>query len=170
MKLNSKVKKASMLLLLIVMIQACKSDNGSYQMDNQAFVNQISNINNFQIAAGTLGETKASSAVTKQYADRMVTEFTNHNTELKSLASSKGWTVSSSLETEQQTRLTALQVLNGAAFDEEYKQVMVSSHQEALDLFNTSSGNNGVRDADLRNYAANKLILIKSQLEEAQAL
>ena len=47
------LKTLMMVALTMLTLQACKKDDGeNYAMDNQSFVSQASNSNNFEIQAG----------------------------------------------------------------------------------------------------------------------
>src|SRR5262245_764539 len=53
----------------------------------------------------------------KTFAQRMVTDHSKANDELKQLAATKGWTLPAQTDAAHQTKATQLQALNGAAFD-----------------------------------------------------
>jgi putative membrane protein len=74
------------------------------------------------------------------------------------------------LQAKEQTNLNALSSLSGADFDAQIVNMMIVSHQDAITLFQNASGNAGVRDGDLRNFAANKLPSLEAHLRDAQTL
>jgi putative membrane protein len=171
MKNLKKVMFAIAIIGLFAFLQSCKSDNDSdYQMDNQTFVNQASSSNNFEIAAGMLATTNSSNTLVQQYGSRMVSEHTTVGNDLKSIATSKNLNVPTALQAKEQTNLTALTALSGSQFDAQFVNMMIVSHQDAIALFQNASGSKGVRDGDLRNFAANKLPSLKAHLQEAQTL
>jgi putative membrane protein len=152
-------------------MQSCKSDdNKDFQMDNQTFVNQASSSNNFEIAAGTLTTTHSQNALVQQYGQHMVMEHTAVGTDMASLAKSKNLNVPTTFQAKEQTNINALSALSGAEFDAQFVNMMIVSHQDAITLFQNASGNKGVSDGDLRNFAASKLPSLQEHLKDAQTL
>ncbi|WP_442592085.1 DUF4142 domain-containing protein [Pedobacter sp. AW31-3R] len=163
---------SSLLLLFAVTLffPSCKSEDGDYQISNQDFLNEAATFNAFQISAGDLAQSKGSTESVKQYGAKMVTEFTSYKNELAVLVASKGWTTPTTVTAAQEADLIVLRALSGTAFDSKYKEIMVSAGQNILDSYQTSSGKNGVFDADLRNYAKNKIVYLESHLATAKTL
>jgi putative membrane protein len=159
-------------LLSASILQGCKDDDDqdTYTMNNQAFVVQASSSNNFEVAAGNLALLKAVNNDVKNYGNHMVTEHTAVGTEMTNLATSKGWTIPTSLQAKEQANLTLLTNATTDTFDKEFARIMVASHQDAITLFTSASGSTGVQDADLRSFASSKLPALKSHLQEALTL
>lgn len=156
---------------LVAFTQSCKStDNNSYEMDNQTFVNQASSSNNFEIAAGVLATTNSDNTLVQQFGAKMVTEHTSIGKDLSAIATSRNLNVSTALQAKDQTNINALIGLYGPEFDVQFINMMIVSHQDALSLFQNASGPNGVMDGDLRNFAGSKLSFLKAHLQEAQGL
>jgi len=170
------LKLLSGLLLLFgvsLFIQSCGKDNEvDYKMDNQAFVNQASSSNNFEIAAGTLAQTKGQRDVVKQYGEHMVTDHNMVGAELAGLAARKGWAIPAptDLQPKEQAMLKTLDSVTNETFDLQFAAIMIASHQDAVSLFEEASGREGVRDAELRGFAWNKLAVLRTHLEEARTL
>lgn len=155
---------------LITCFQSCKSDDNEYQMDDQTFVNQAASSNNFEIAAGALATTHSNNTLVQQYGSKMILEHTAVGTDLTEVAKSKELNVPTTLAADQQANINALMGLNGPDFDVQFINMMIVSHQDAISLFQSASGKTGVRDGDLRNFAANKLSGLNAHLKEAQNL
>jgi putative membrane protein len=180
MKLETKtmkVKCQKICIALLFLVSAtgfysCKDDddNQDYAISNQEFVTRASSSNKFEIASGALAVSKAQNAAVKQYGDHMVTDHTAAAVEMKNLASGKGWTVPEALQPKEQQNLDKLSALSGAAFDKEFVNVMVLSHQDAIALFETGASAMGVPDADLRAMASAKLPTLKEHLQHATEL
>lgn len=171
---NLKLLSAVLLFLSLAMIiQSCKKTNKvDYKIDNQAFVNQASNSNNFEIAAGILAQTKGESDLVKQYGQHMVTDHTTIGTEMAALATRKGWTVPTpaDLQPKEKALLNTLDSVTNGTFDLEFAAIMIDSHQSAVSLFEEASGGEGASDAELRGFAVNKLPTLRTHLEEARTL
>jgi len=156
---------------LITCFQSCKSDDdNNYQIDDQTFVSQASSSNNFEIAAGTLATTHSNNTLVQQYGSHMVSEHTTVGTDLTAIAKSKELNVPTTLQPDQLANINALMALTGPDFDAQFINMMIVSHQDAISLFQSASGKSGVRDGDLRNFAANKLSALNAHLKDAQNL
>jgi putative membrane protein len=171
MKNLKKLMFAIAMIGLVAFLQSCKSnDANSYQMDNQAFVNQASSSNNFEVAAGKLAATNSSNSLVQKFGTQMVNEHTSVGTDLAAIAQSKNLNVATTLQAKDQTNINALTALTGAQFDAQFISMMIVSHQDAITLFQNASGAKGVMDGDLRNFAGSKLPALKLHLQEAQTL
>lgn len=166
-----KAKKIGLALLLILsatVFTSCKDDDDQeFAMSNQEFVTRASSSNKFEIAAGAMAVNNASNVEVKHYGEHMVTDHTAAAVEMQNLASNKGWAIPEALQPKEQTNLNKLSGLTGAAFDKEFVNIMVLSHQDAVALFETGASATGVRDADLRAMASAKLPTLKEHLQHA---
>jgi putative membrane protein len=159
-----------LLLTACFSLQCCSNDNDEYPMDNQTFVTQASSSNNFEVAAGAIAQAKGVRAEVKSYGQHMVMDHTGVGAEMISLAQSKGWTIPTSLQPKEQANLDKLNASASSTFDKDFAAIMVASHTDAIDLFTTASGREGVRDGALRSFAAGKLPSLKNHLAEASSL
>lgn len=161
-----------MMLLLggVLLFQSCDDDddNDSAVMDRRTFVTQASSSNTLEIQAGQQAQQKGAAAAVRAYGELMVTEHTATGNELADLASQKSLTVSTQLLAPHQQQLGVLTPLTGDAFDDAFADLMVASHQEAVNLFDQASQQ--VDDQDLRAWAAAKLPALRTHLQGAQAL
>lgn len=151
-------------------LQSCCDKKDDYSMDNQTFVTKASSSNSLEIAAGTLAQTKAVRVDVIAYGKHMLMDHGTITAEMMNLAGAKGWGLATELQVKDQVKLDRLIAATASTFDTEFANVMVSSHEDAVNLFTTGAGNGGVRDGDLRNYAASKLPALKAHLTEANAL
>src|SRR5579885_1631540 len=74
----------------------------------------------------TTAKTNASSSDVKALGERMVTDHTKANDQLKQIATSKGITLPTSLNAKDQATYDRLSKLNGAEFDAAYMKDMVA--------------------------------------------
>lgn len=139
-------------------------------MNNQDFVTQASSGNMFEIAAGNLAVNQSTNANVKAFGNHMITDHGQTATEMAALAGKKGWTIPTTMSAKEQNNYDALAALTGTAFDKQFAQMMVTSHQETVALFQSAAGNNGVPDGDLQDFAAGKLPTLKGHLSDAQTL
>ena len=170
--MNKKNVFATMLVVVSLALGACKDNDHDrdYTFSNQDFVNRASSSNNFEIAAGALAVSRGVDAEVKHYGEHMVADHTAAGTQMKNVAAGKGWTVPDALMPKEQQNLDKLSALSGIAFDKEFANTMVLSHQDAVNLFSAAAADFGVPDGDLRSMAATKLPTLEEHLRGATAL
>src|SRR5690606_31971119 len=97
-----KLKLLSTVIIALVTVLAFQScdddDDNNIRIDNQTFVTEASNSNNFEIAAGALAMSKGESELVRNYGNNMVEDHTAVGVELSALAQSKDWTISTELQ------------------------------------------------------------------------
>lgn len=108
------------------------------------------------------------SAGIRSFAQMMVTDHTKANNELKTLADKKSVTLATTLTTAKQQKLDSLNALSGSAFNRAYIKMMVSSHQETVDIFQKESDSGS--DADVKSFSSTWLPTFKTHLQHAQML
>ena len=121
-----------------------------------------------EVELGRLAASKAQNAEVKKYAQMMIEDHTNANTELKSLATKKSVTLPTEVNAEQKATMEKLKALSGADFDKAYVETMVSDHKKTVDLFQTES--TGGTDADAKAFASKTLPTLKKHLEMIQEI
>ncbi|HZY36597.1 MAG TPA: DUF4142 domain-containing protein [Mucilaginibacter sp.] len=154
-----------------VNISSCHKDQPVvYSLTNQDFVTDAASSFNFQVQAGNMAKSRGVNDSVKTYGSAMVKDDTSAYAALKTLAKSKGLTISATLQTNDQTNLNSLSSQTGAAFDQAYAQMMVLTHNQEMALLNLASQYNGVADADLRAFAFSLLPEWSFRLQQAYNL
>jgi putative membrane protein len=120
-----------------------------------------------EVELGQLAQQKAASADVKQFAQRMVTDHGKANDELKSVASTKQITLTTSVDAKHKATYDRLAKLSGSAFDSAYMQAMVTGHQQAVQAFRHEATTG--RDADIKSWASKTLPTIEDHLKSAQS-
>jgi putative membrane protein len=120
-----------------------------------------------EVQLGTLAKDKASSADVKSFGERMVTDHTKANDELKQIASKKGITLPTTLDSKSQATYDRLAKLSGAEFDREYMKDMVSDHREDVNEFRRESQRG--TDTDIKDFAAKTLPTLEQHLQQAES-
>lgn len=170
MKMTRKIIGVIALVATIMVIGCKDDDHRESRISNQEFVDKASSSNMFEIAAGELALAKSSNADVRAYGEHMVNDHTAAAEEMKNLADRKGWVIPTRLMEKEQNNLNRLIGLDAANFDKEFANMMVISHQDAINLFETAAADFGVPDQDLRNMASGKLPTLKHHLEDANGL
>lgn len=141
---------------------------GANPTDAQGFATRAAQGGMAEVELGRLASQKAQNAEVKKFAQMMVQDHTNANTELKSLASKKNITLPTALDAEHKAVMDKLQGLSGAEFDKAYMDAMVEDHEKTVDLFQAQADDGA--DADLKAFAAKTLPKLKQHLEMAESI
>ena len=121
-----------------------------------------------EVELGRVAAQRGTSEAIKQFGQRMVDDHSGANTELMSLASSKGITLPTALDEKHQKEVTKLSGMSGAEFDRAYAKRMVKDHDKKLDTFEKQSTRG--TDPDLKAFATKSLTTIREHLQMARAL
>ncbi len=121
-----------------------------------------------EVELGRWAAQKGSSDAVKQFGQRMVDEHRQANTELMTLATSKGITLPTALDEKHQRDVTKLSARSGAEFDRAYSKMMLSEHKKAVSDFEKQT-NRGA-DPDLKAFATKTLPALQEHLQMAMAL
>lgn len=119
-----------------------------------------------EVELGQMAATQAASADVKQFGQRMASDHSKANDELKMAAQKSGATVPTELSKKQQADKAKLAKLNGAAFDKAYMTMMVSDHKEDIAEFEKEAKSG--TDPDIKAFASKTLPTLKEHLELAE--
>jgi len=119
-----------------------------------------------EVNLGNLAASKATNADVKTFANRMVTDHSKANDELKQLASTKGVTLPADVSADQKKAMDALSAKSGKDFDKSYMDEMVKGHEKVVADFEKAS--KSAKDADLKTWVTNTLPTIKDHLKMAK--
>jgi putative membrane protein len=132
------------------------------------FVKQAAISDLFEIESSKLAVQKAEGPV-KDFANQMITEHTKTSTELKSaVANDPKNPIPAAMDEAHQERITKLSGLNGAEFTEEYVDMQVDAHQNAVSLFERYA--KGGDSESLKAWAGKTLPSLQHHLEMVKAL
>jgi putative membrane protein len=120
-----------------------------------------------EVKLGELAKTNASSADVKTFGERMVTDHTKANEQLKQIATTKGITLPTSLNAKDQATYDRLSKLNGAAFDAAYMKDMVADHKVDVNEFKREADKG--MDTDLKQFASSTLPTLQEHLQMAES-
>ena len=88
-----------------------------------------------EIKFSQLALDKGSNPRVKQYAQKMITDHNQLESEMKPFADKFGVTPPTSLDSDHQSKYDALSQMSGADFDKQYMTDMDADHHTSLDLF-----------------------------------
>lgn len=119
-----------------------------------------------EVNISNLAASKATNADVKTFANRMVTDHSKANDELKQLASTKGVTLPADVDDEHKKKMDELSSKNGKDFDKAYMDAMVKDHEKVVAAFEKTS--KSAKDADLKTWVTNTLPTIQDHLKMAK--
>jgi putative membrane protein len=119
-----------------------------------------------EIQLGKFAAQKAASNEVKQFGQRLVTDHSKANDELKSIASAKNIMLPAAVDAKHQAAYDRLSKLSGPAFDHAFMQDMVAAHRNAVKNFQDTSKNG--KDAEVKAFAAKTLPTIEAHLKQAE--
>jgi putative membrane protein len=108
------------------------------QTDVQAdssFLHEAASGGMMEVKLGRMAAQKAASPAVKQFGHRMVTDHSASNKKLMALAARSGFTLDTTLTSEQQQTMSRLQGMSGQAFDRAYMTDMVQDHTKDVQTF-----------------------------------
>ncbi|WP_172279177.1 DUF4142 domain-containing protein [Chryseobacterium sp. LAM-KRS1] len=119
-----------------------------------------------EVMMGKLAATNASDKNVKNLGEMMVKDHSKANEELKSWASTVGYTLPTSLDAEKQNKYDELKSKKGVEFDRMYSDLMVSDHKEDIAEFKKEAADG--QEASLKSFASKTLPTLDHHLMEAQ--
>jgi putative membrane protein len=121
-----------------------------------------------EVELGHVAAQLGTSDAVKQFGQRMVDDHSKANSELMTLASSKGITLPTALDEKHQKEVTKLQAMKGAEFDRAYSKMMLSDHMKDVSEFEKQSTKG--TDPDLKAFASKTLPTLQEHLQMAKSL
>ncbi|HET7436259.1 MAG TPA: DUF4142 domain-containing protein [Thermoanaerobaculia bacterium] len=134
---------------------------------DKEFVNKAAIGGMAEVQMGNLATQKASNAAVKAFGQRMVSDHSKANDELKSLATTKGLALPTDLDADHKGAMDHLSALSGAEFDKAYMKHMVEDHEKDVSEFEKAS--QSAQDADLKGWAAKTLPTLQDHLKQAKS-
>ncbi|MBL7706679.1 MAG: DUF4142 domain-containing protein [Taibaiella sp.] len=145
-----------------------RNASGNQQQDRE-FVQKATAAGKSEVRLGELGQLRGTHAMVREYGMMMVKDHQMANKELEELVMQKGYAdmpgIADAADDEAYEQLSKKK---GDAFDKAFAQQMVKDHEKVIRLF-TMQAENG-KDEALKNWAAQKLPVLKEHLEHAKRL
>jgi putative membrane protein len=151
-----------------LMAYAQSSSEGKVTSSDRKFMDKAAQGGLAEVQLGQLAEQKASSQSVKDFGNRMVTDHSKANDQLKSLASSDGVTLPASMNAKDQALYNKLSGMSGAAFDRAYMSAMVKDHR--MDIADFQKEANAGRNDGVKSFANSTLPTLQQHLQLAQSV
>jgi putative membrane protein len=126
---------------------------------DMGFIREAGSSNAMEIRLGQVAQSRGSNSAVKQFAQRMVTDHTNLQQQLSTLASSAGVSFVPALDSDHERQVNRVERFSGAEFDRAYMRLMIQAHQNDVDQFRTQS--QSARSAQVRTLASQTLPLLE---------
>lgn len=143
-----------------------QASSNSQAMSANAFVQEAAVGGMAEVELGKLASERASSDQVKQFAQRIVTDHSKANDELKALAQRKSIMVPGSLDAKHKATHDKLAKLSGAAFDRAYMEEVRDDHRKDVEAFREQSRSGS--DPDIKAFAAKTLPTLEAHLKLAE--
>ena len=138
------------------------------KLNQSDFLTQAASNGMLEVQAGRLAQQEGLLQEVKSYGQRMVTDHIQANDKLKALASQLNITLPDSMSQEHLEQLQKLRNADGAEFDRQYMDLMVSSHENAVSMFEDASNN--MENVEVKSFASNTLPILRQHLDSARQL
>lgn len=147
-----------------------KADNKTNAVDegDAKWADEVANGGMKEVEASQKALTMSMDKDVKSFAQMMVDDHTKANNELKDLAAKKNITLPSSLSDDARKDIDDMSKKTGHDFDEAYMDMMVSDHDKTVSKL--QDGNNSLKDADLKAWAAKTLPVVQHHDEMAKSM
>ena len=127
---------------------------------DKSFMQDAAKDGMMEVDMGKMGQKQAKSADVKKFANRMVTDHTKANNQLKALAKKKGVTLDAAP--------SKMDKMDDATFDKDYMAQMVKDHEKDVSEFEAHAKD--ASDADLKAWVNKTLPTLKKHLEMAKEI
>jgi putative membrane protein len=136
--------------------------------DDRSFLEQAAVGGKAEVELGQLAQSKAQNDQVKQFAQRMVTDHSQANSELMSLGDKMSLSLPTSLDDQTQKEKDRLSKLTGAKFDKEYMKLMVQDHEKDVSDFQKES--TSAVNSDVKGFASKTLPTLQQHLDLAKSI
>jgi len=163
---------ASLLLAGTLLAQDNTSDNmktaanGGVPTSDRQFMDKAAQGGMAEVELGQLAQQNAQNPDVKAFAQRMVTDHSKANDQLKQLAAQQGVSLPTTLDAKDKATKARLEKLQGAAFDKAYMKDMVMDHKKDVAEFKHASSS--AKTPALRDWAQQTTPTLESHLQEAE--
>jgi len=133
---------------------------------DSSFVMKAAEGGQAEVQMAQLAQTKASNQAVKDLANKLVTDHTKANDNLKPIASKDNVTWPTGMSAKEQAEYNKLQALSGADFDRAYVNYEIKDHKQDINLFQHEA-NHG-NDSQVKAWASENLPTLQEHLRMAE--
>jgi len=158
------------MLLALGAATSCDNDDDDDEpaLTLQSFMQQAAASDIFEIQTGQMAAQKGTMPEVRSYGDTLVRDHTMSTSEMMTLASQKNVTLSMTLPQDKAAKATLLQNASGTAFDQQFSEMQVQAHEEAIDLY--EKADQDISDTQVQAFIDKTLPVLRMHLDEAKKL
>ena len=145
-----------------------QENRGQFSARDFRFVKEACRGGMTEVKLGELAKQKGSSQVVRDFGQKMVTEHTKANDELKQIASTKGAVIPTEMTHHENSELEKFEKLSGTEFDKAYAKYMVKDHEKDAKDFDDAAKD--VTDPELKAFAEKTHAVIEDHLRAAREM
>ena len=136
--------------------------------EDKSFLLQAAEANMAETLMGQMAEQRSNNPVIRRFAAQMVRDHGQLLTEVRELASTKGFALPYSIDIADDAAQQHFSSLSGDQFDRAYMSLMVKDHGRDVAQFDHAS--NHAADPQVQHFAARTLPILQAHLSEAEQL
>lgn len=144
------------------------ASGGANAASDEEFVKKAGQDGMAEVKMGELAQQRAQNQEVKEFAQRLVSEHQQANTELQQLAQTKGMKFEDKVDHKQRRTMSRLQKTNGQEFDQKFIEAVVREHKKDIKEFKKQAEKG--KDADIKSWAQQTLPALEKHLQMAQQL
>lgn len=145
-----------------------ESQHGQLSSKDFRFLEKFARGGMEEVELGQLAQQKASSQGVRDFGQRMVTDHSKANDELRAIATQKGAALPAKMSHLENMSLSHLQNESAANFDQTYIKDMVKDHKKDVKEFEKAA--NDITDPDLKAWVQKTLPILQQHLQMAENL
>ncbi len=138
------------------------------QADDKTFMKKAAEGGMAEVQLGQLAQQNAQSQEVKDFGQRMVTDHTKANDQLKQVAEQQKVTLPAAPSSHDQAEYNKMSKLHGEAFDKAYAKMMVADHRKDIAEFKQEASSG--RDPAVKNFASQTLPTLQEHLQLAEKM
>jgi putative membrane protein len=172
MKLNGRFVTAFAAIALFAALSPAASwartmhHKTSHAMSDKTFAMKAAEGGMAEVDLGNLAQQKASNPEVKQFGQRMVTDHSKANDDLKQVAGKDNITLPAEMSASDKALKSRLEKLSGDAFDRAYMEAMVKDHRADINEFKMEAAHGA--NPDIKTFASNTLPTLQDHLQQAE--
>jgi len=136
------------------------STSSNQPVSTEMFVQKAAQAGMAEVELGKLALDKSKNEDVRSFAQKMVTDHTQANNELKDLAKKKNLDVPKDTDQRHEKVIAELKKKSAADFDRAFAQHMAKDHDQAVSLFRSASNSSSI-DPDIRAFATKTLTTLQ---------
>ena len=138
------------------------------QMQDHTFMKKAAEGGMAEVKLGELAQQNGQSQQVKDFGQRMVTDHTKANDELKQVAVQQNVSLPTSPGSHDQAEYNKLSKLHGDAFDKAYAKMMVADHKKDISEFKREADSGS--DPQVKSFANQTLPTLQEHLQLAEKM